>query len=180
MNDIRTISLENNKSDIKKFVLSAWNFHRGNAYWVPPLIVDLVKFILTGPYHEVGTLQPFLAYRGGDIAGFIISIPDANAALQKANGRLFPFGLFRILLAMRKIDRLKTIVMGVRPKYRMRGLDAYFYVETFERAKKLGYTVADMSLIVENNHSMRNALEHMGAKIYKTYRFFHKEVALTP
>ena len=70
--------------------------------------------------------------------------------------------------------------MGVRPKFRMRGLDAYFYVETSERAKKLGYTMADMSLIVENNHSMSNALVHMGAKIYKTYRFFRKKIYYRP
>ncbi len=117
-----------------------------------------------------------MAEYNGEIAGFILSIPDANPALQKANGKLFPFGLIKILLAMRKIDRLKTIVMGVRPKFRMRGLDAYFYVETFERAKKFGFAMADMSLIVENNHSMRNALDHMGAKIYKTYRFFNKQI----
>jgi len=36
--------------------------------------------------------------------------------------------------------------------------------------------MADMSLIVENNHSMRNALDHMGAKIYKTYRFYNKKI----
>jgi GNAT superfamily N-acetyltransferase len=117
-----------------------------------------------------------IAEYDGDVAGFILSIPDVNPALQSANGRLFPFGLLKILWGMRSVDRLKTILMGVRPKYRMRGLDAYFYVETAERAKKRGYTMADMSLIVENNNSMRNALVHMGAKIYKTYRFFGKKI----
>ncbi len=116
-----------------------------------------------------------IAEYDGEVAGFILSIPDVNPALQAANGRLFPFGLLKILWGMRSIDRLKTILMGIRPKFRMRGLDAYFYVETAERAKKLGYTMADMSLIVENNHSMNNALVHMGAKIYKTYRFFGKK-----
>jgi PAS domain S-box-containing protein len=45
-----------------------------------------------------------------------------------------------------------------------------------ERGKKLGYVEADMSLIVENNLSMRNALDHMGAKVYKTYRIYGKKL----
>jgi hypothetical protein len=112
----------------------------------------------------------------GDIAGFILSISDPNPALVKANGRLFPFGFIKIFHGMRKNDRLKTIIMGVRPKYRMRGIDVYFYVETFERAKKMGYAMTDMSLVAENNMSMRNALEHMGAVVYKTYRFIGKKI----
>ena len=44
-----------------------------------------------------------MAEYDGEIAGFILSIPDANPALQKANGRLFPFGLMKILLGMRRL-----------------------------------------------------------------------------
>jgi hypothetical protein len=34
-----------------------------------------------------------------------------------------------------------------------------------------------MSWILENNHPMRNALEKIyGAKIYKTYRIYEKEI----
>jgi len=71
-----------------------------------------------------------IAEYNGEAAGFILSIPDVNPALQAANGRLFPFGLLKILWGMRSVDRLKTILMGIRPEFRMRGLDAYFYVET--------------------------------------------------
>ncbi len=117
-----------------------------------------------------------LAEYNGEMAGFILSIPDVNLALKRANGRLFPIGYFKILLGMKKINRLKTYIMGVLPKYRMRGIETYFIVETIERGKKLGYVDADMSLIVETNISMRNALEHMGAKIYKTYRIYWKKI----
>jgi GNAT superfamily N-acetyltransferase len=107
-------------------------------------------------------------------AGFILSVPDANLAIRKANGRLLPLGIFKILLGMRKVHRNKTFLMGVLPEYRRRGLDVYFYVESIARATKLGYTEADMSLIVEDNVDMINALEHLGARRYKTYRFYSK------
>ncbi len=111
----------------------------------------------------------------GEMVGFIVSIPDVNQALIRAHGKLFPFGILKVLLGLRKITRLKTVIMGVLPKYRMRGLDAYFVVETIERGKKLGYKEADMSLVVENNMAMRNAIEHLGGVIYKTYRIFKKD-----
>jgi hypothetical protein len=43
-------------------------------------------------------------------------------------------------------------------------------------SKKLGYTMAEMSLVVENNYSMRNVLDHIDAKIYQIYRFFGKKI----
>ena len=76
MSSVTIVPLTNTKSDIKKFVTSAWRFYRGNPFWVPPLISDQVNLIHAGPYHEVGVIQPFLAYRDGKIAGRIIAHYD--------------------------------------------------------------------------------------------------------
>lgn len=118
-----------------------------------------------------------LAFYHDNPAGFILSIPDVNPAIKKANGRLLPFGIIKMLLAMRKLKRIKTMMMGVLPEYRRRGLDVYFYVETIKRAIGMGFTEADMSLIVEDNLIMINAIEHLGAKKYKTYRFYRKVIS---
>jgi GNAT superfamily N-acetyltransferase len=119
-----------------------------------------------------------IAEHEGEVAGFILSIPDVNQALKRANGRLFPFGLIKLMLGMRKIDKIKTFMMGVLPKYRKKGLETVFILETFERAVKMGYKEADCSLIVENNHIMINTLAHIGAQKYKTYRHFSKPITL--
>ncbi|MBN1465568.1 N-acetyltransferase [candidate division KSB1 bacterium] len=118
----------------------------------------------------------YLAFLQDECIGFSLSAKDANPALKKANGRLFPFGLLRIMLEMRKIKRLRTIAMGVLKEHRHRGLDTLFYLNTIEEGIQMGYRESECSMIVETNQSMIAALERLDAERYKTYRFYQKEL----
>jgi len=117
----------------------------------------------------------FFAYVDGEIAGFSLTLPDLYQALRHINGRLFPFGLFKLLWYSRKIDRVRTLAMGVRKQYRLMGIDAVFYYETFLEGTKRGLAKGECSWILEDNLPMRLALEKMGALRYKTYRLYDKE-----
>jgi ribosomal protein S18 acetylase RimI-like enzyme len=64
-----------------------------------------------------------------EVVGFGITMPDLALALQKANGRLFPFGLFHLLRAMRKNDTIHMYLIGVRPDYQGKGVLALVYHE---------------------------------------------------
>jgi ribosomal protein S18 acetylase RimI-like enzyme len=117
-----------------------------------------------------------LAYVGDKMVGFIVTIIDANEAIKKANGRLFPFGIFKILLGVKKCKRLRIFMMGILKEYRNRGLDVVLYLDTMDKGRKLAYKEADCSLIVENNERMIRAVEAFGAKRYKTYRLYEKPI----
>jgi hypothetical protein len=116
------------------------------------------------------------AFVDGDIAGFSLSIPDFNQALKKINGRLLPFGILKLLSEAKKITGIRTLAMGIRPKYRKMGIDAIFYHETYRRGVKLGYKTCECSLIVEDNINMRNILKGIKTKEYKTYRMYDKPI----
>ncbi|MBN1542622.1 N-acetyltransferase [candidate division KSB1 bacterium] len=118
----------------------------------------------------------YLAFHQGQCIGFSLSIKDANPALKKANGRLFPCGLAKVLWHMRKVKRLRTIAMGVRKEYRHRGIDLVFYLNTVEQGRKLGFVDSECSIIVESNQPMIRALQDLDAKRYKTFRFFEKSI----
>lgn len=115
-----------------------------------------------------------LAEKNNELVGFIVSFPDISQGLKKANGKIFP-GAYNILKDLRTTKTLKTMLMGVHPEYRGRGLDAYLILETIDRAKKMGFEKADMSLIVDTNQAMKDDLEKLGAKIRRTYRFYKKD-----
>jgi hypothetical protein len=117
-----------------------------------------------------------LAFYEGDCIGFSLSIKDANQALKAANGRLFPFGLLKILWHMRKINRMRTIAMGVLKEHRHRGIDIAFYIDTIEKGTNLGYMDSECSIIVESNERMIKALEDLSARKHKTFRFFEKNI----
>ncbi|NOY10009.1 MAG: hypothetical protein GXP33_14350 [Spirochaetes bacterium] len=118
----------------------------------------------------------FIAEIDGRAIGFALSIYDANVAVKKINGRLFPFGFIKLLLNLKKTDRFRHILMGILEEYRYRGIEIAFYVNIAEQAYKLGFSEIEMSLIVENNDSMRNSLKHLPVEIYKTYRIYIKEL----
>jgi len=60
----------------------------------------------------------------GKVAAFAITLPSLSLALQKAKGRLFPFGIFHILKAMKKNDTVDLCLIGVRPDLQGKGVNA--------------------------------------------------------
>jgi len=105
-------------------------------------------------------------------AGFSLALPDINEAIIKTNGRLFPFGLIKLLWYSRKIKGIRVIVMGVKKEFRKIGVDTLFYYKTFQEAVRNGYRYGELSWILENNFLMNKVLENIGAEIYKTYRMY--------
>jgi len=71
----------------------------------------------------------FVVDQQDDVVGFGISMPSLTKALQKSNGKLFPFGFIHILLAMRKNDTIDMYLNGVRPDYHGKGVNALYYNE---------------------------------------------------
>ena len=110
-------------------------------------------------------------------AGFSLALPDYNQALKKVNGRMFPFGLIKLWWHSRKIDCARIMVMGVIHEYQKRGIDAIFYIRTFDAGTARGYTWGEMSWILEDNEMMKRAMETMGGKIYKTYRIYEMKIS---
>lgn len=115
-----------------------------------------------------------LAEIDGKPVGFSLALPDLNVALKPVRGRLFPFGIFKLLWYKRKIGHLRVITLGVRKAYQKRGIDAVFYVETMKRGQARGCPRGELSWILEDNTMMRRGAEEMGAKVYKTYRMYDR------
>ena len=108
--------------------------------------------------------------------GLLIAIPDMNIPLRSMNGRLLPFGWFKVWRSKRTIDQMRVIIMGVLPEYRRRGIDALFYYHIGTISGRLGYRTAEMSWILETNHMMNNTIAMLGGKHYKTYRVYEKNL----
>jgi GNAT superfamily N-acetyltransferase len=114
----------------------------------------------------------FIAEYKGEPAGVSIVLPDLNQALKHANGRLFPFGLLKILFYRRKIKEIRMPIMGVREAYRNRGIDAIFYNETYNSAVAKGIRSCELSWVLESNTTLNRILKKLGAKRDKTYRLY--------
>jgi GNAT superfamily N-acetyltransferase len=134
--------------------------------------------------HMAAQLRPIfnpgicaIAEVAGEAVGFALALPDYNMALRHVNGRLFPFGIFKLLWHRRRIDTARTITLGVKPGHRHRGLNALLITHINLEANDSGVWRSECSWILEDNWEMRRILERNGAVPDKTYRIFEKPLA---
>ncbi len=117
----------------------------------------------------------FVLNEEDDVVGFGISVLSLSKALQKAKGKLFPFGFIHILKALKKNDTVDMLLQGVKPDYIKKGVAAIFYNKMMQAYIDNGVTKAITSHILEgnkNSHQMFDAYEtrqHLRRRIYIRY-----------
>ena len=172
---IRPFDMRHFKRDVN-IVREIWNdAWQDNSDFVPWTEAEFNKMASDLRLLAIPSLA-YLAFVEGKPAGISIAIPDVNEILIKMNGRLLPFGIFRLLFGRSRTKKIRLAIMGLRKEYQNRGIDALFVYKTYTRALEMGYEAAEMSLILEDNHKLRNMLESWGMWRYKTFRVYKKEL----
>ena len=113
----------------------------------------------------------------GQIAGWFPAVPNMNEVLIHLNGLRYPWDYLRAVRYARyqpKSIAIKSV--AVAPEYWDTGVGVLLFAEMARRAAAKGYTWADLSLTGEDNVDTWPIAHRMGAKIYKRYRFYSKEV----
>ena len=110
----------------------------------------------------------------GEPIGFSMTVPDFNRAMKNVKGKLFPFGIFKFLRDKRKIDYARTLLLGVLPEHRHKGVDVLMVLRSYKAAIRGGITAGECSWILDSNAVMNRILEKLGAKVYRTYRIYDK------
>lgn len=115
-----------------------------------------------------------LITKDDEIVGFVLGLPNMNEGLRKANGRLFPLGIFKIALAARRAKELDLLLGAIKQEHRGRGLDVLMGAAMMRSAKNAGFEFMDSHQELETNISVRAEMERVGGQIYKRYRVFEK------
>ena len=143
---------------------------------VPYTRNDIESMIL--PFLDVADLDLVLfAEVDGQPAGFFPGVPNFNELLIKLNGLRYPWDYLRYLRHRNlKPECLAIKSAVVSPEYWDTGVAVLLFDEMAKRAIAKGYKWADLSLTGEDNPDTWPLAHHMGAKIYKRYRFYKKEI----
>ncbi len=118
----------------------------------------------------------------GEPAAVALALPNINEMIKDLNGKIFPFGLLKLLYRLKvkgpKSGRL--IILGIKKQYRhvrrYGGLSAFLYVEMNRSAHLLGLKEGELSWTVEDNAAINVAIKLMGGRIYKRYRVYEREI----
>lgn len=109
-----------------------------------------------------------------ELVGFVIAMPDLTPGIIATRGRLFPFGIFRILREMKKSKKMMLMLGGIRKDYRGQGIDVLMAVKMWNSARRKNMNLIDSHLILENNTRMRAECERLDGKIIKRFRIYQK------
>lgn len=114
--------------------------------------------------------------KDGEVVAFIVGIPDMTEGIQRARGRLFPFGFLKILGAAKKTKQLDLLLGAIKEKYRGMGLDVMMGVKMIRSAQEAGMEIMDTHHEMETNVRVRAEMERMGGQIYKRFRVYQKNL----
>jgi hypothetical protein len=113
-----------------------------------------------------------------DAVGFLFGFPDLSKAMQRAQGRLLPFGIIDLMLEIRRTDWISVNGTGILPEFQGRGGNALMYDELEKTVRDPGYHFkhADMTQVAETAVQMRHDLVNLGGRFYKTHRVYTRKI----
>lgn len=109
------------------------------------------------------------------LISFAITMPSYSKALQKANGKLFPFGWWHFLQAGKKNDRANFYLIGIHPEYQRRGVTAIIFKEIYEIFKKKGVKFLETNPELEENKNIQLLWQDYNPVNHKRRRTYSKE-----
>ncbi|MDY0108573.1 MAG: N-acetyltransferase [Candidatus Krumholzibacteria bacterium] len=107
---------------------------------------------------------------------FSMTTQDFNEALAPLRGSLLPFGWLKFLRAKRRIAGARTLLLGVQPEHRLKGIDVMLIDETIRHGASRGICRGECSWILEDNTVMNRSLEKYGATLKNVYRLYEQEL----
>ncbi|MCA8937653.1 MAG: GNAT family N-acetyltransferase [Planctomycetes bacterium] len=112
----------------------------------------------------------------GQPVGMIVCVPNVNEILHKIpDGKLFPTGWYKLLTGLKKIRGFRTMLMGVVPEYRGRGVDALMIDKVMQSGLEAGYVYCELSWVLEDNEPMTSLADKAGGFLYRKYRIYEAD-----
>ncbi|NLE45007.1 MAG: hypothetical protein GX620_09830 [Chloroflexi bacterium] len=111
-----------------------------------------------------------------DIVGFLFGFHDVSAAMQRARGRLFPFGALDILLEIRRTEWVALNGIGILPQFQGIGGNALMYSEIDKTVREYGFKHADLTQVAESAVEMRRDLINLGGKPVRNHRVYRRQL----
>ncbi|MBO5133735.1 MAG: N-acetyltransferase [Bacteroidaceae bacterium] len=114
----------------------------------------------------------------GELVAVGISMPSLSKALQKAKGRLWPFGWFHLLrtLFWKRPEVLDLLLVAVRPDYQGKGANALLFTDLIPIYQKLGYKYAESNPELEENGKVQNQWQYFQVEQHKRRRCYKTQI----
>ena len=111
-----------------------------------------------------------------EVAGVVIAFPSLSRALQKSRGRLFPFGWYHFLIALKRPKDVDLYLGAVRKDLQGKGADALLMTELNKSLVKRGIGSVESNPELESNLQVRGHWKNFKHRQHKRRRCFVKKI----
>ncbi len=113
----------------------------------------------------------------GTLVALGISMPSLSQALRKSHGRLFPFGWYHLLKAIKgHTDVVDLLLVAVKPEYHSKGVNALIFNDLIPRYIANGYKFAESNVELEGNESVQKQWEYFERRQHRRRRAWKKSL----
>ncbi len=121
----------------------------------------------------------FVVDENNKLVAFAIVMPSFSEALQKAKGKLFPFGLFHLLKARKHAKDVTFYLIGVHPDYQNKGVHAIIFDQYTKTFKPLGIDNCIRTPELEENQAINKLWENFKPVTHKRRRTYKLDINAT-
>ncbi|MFK7810994.1 MAG: GTP cyclohydrolase [Maribacter sp.] len=118
----------------------------------------------------------FIVDKEGKLIAFSIVMPSFSKALQKANGKLFPFGIYHLLKAKKQSKDVYFYLIGIHPEYQNKGVTAIVFNEYYKTFTEKGIDMCYRTPELEENIAIKQMWKHFEPVVYKRRRTYRKNL----
>jgi ribosomal protein S18 acetylase RimI-like enzyme len=119
---------------------------------------------------------PIVLDENDDMVGFGLTVPSLSRALQKCKGRLFPFGWWHIMRALKKNDRADLYLVAVKKQYRGLGVNVAMMNQVWHTFKSQGIEKVETNPEFEDNLNVQSLWKTFEKRQHKRRRVFIKHL----
>ena len=107
-----------------------------------------------------------------------ISMASMSEALQKAKGKLLPFGWFHLLKALfvKHSKTLDLLLVAVKPEYQSKGVNALLFYDLVPIYQKMGFKYGESNPELEENKKVQAQWSAFESELHKRRRAFRKTI----
>lgn len=116
----------------------------------------------------------------GRLVAVGITMPSLSRALQKSGGKLFPFGWFHLLKALKwkKPNILDLMLVGVLPEYQNKGVNSILFYDLVPIYISEGYDYVETNPELEDNTKVQQQWIYFDRTQHKRRRCFKKLIVM--
>ncbi|TNF07953.1 MAG: hypothetical protein EP317_03940 [Bacillota bacterium] len=118
----------------------------------------------------------FVLDKEGKIVAFTLIMPSLAEANKKNNGKLFPFGVFRLMKAIKHYDVIDLYFIAVDPNHHGKGIIALMFEDAIGTGVAHGVRFAETGPELELNANMQNQWKDFEYREHKRRRCYTKVI----